>query len=370
MSGAQPRFVLRHASDAQKVQTARYLVKGWLGSTGLSVVYGESNSGKSFFAIDFGFHVAAGEPWQGRLVKQGRVLLLAAEGAAGIPNRLKAIKLANPEFFSRAESNFSYITGQFDLRSDTHCEEICALVRDQPPALLIIDTVAMTFGDAVENEAHAMALYVKQITALGAAFNCSIMLIHHPGKDSTRGLRGSSVLRAAVDTEVLITSDEKRGVRTAKITKQREGETGLHVAFVLRTVQLGSDPDGDPITSCVVMPTSGEPSECRAEPTGNSKAALQALQDAMRQAGCTVPDAPASLAGRHGVTTLTWLGVFLDQQKDKNLKEDSKLRNFRRGEKWLETNGYIKTLEEFVFLIHTDEGKGKPQDISPQFATQ
>lgn len=325
---------------------------------------------KSFFAIDFGFHVAAGEPWQGRLVKQGRVLLLAAEGAAGIPNRLKAIKLANPEFSSRAESNFSYITGQFDLRSDTHREEICALVRDQPPALLIIDTVAMTFGDAVENEAHAMALYVKQITALGAAFKCSIMLIHHPGKDSTRGLRGSSVLRAAVDTEVLITSDEKRGVRTAKITKQREGETGLHVAFVLRTVQLGSDPDGDPITSCVVMPTSGEPSECRAEPTGNSKAALQALQDAMRQAGCTVPDAPASLAGRHGVTTLTWLGVFLDQQKDKNLKEDSKLRSFRRGEQWLKTNGYIKTLEEFVFLIHTDEGKGKPQDISPQFATQ
>jgi RecA-family ATPase len=139
-------------------------VKGWLGSTGLSVVYGESNSGKSFFAIDFGFHVAAGEPWQGRLVKRGRVLLLAAEGAAGIPNRLKAIKLANPEFFSRAESNFSYITGQFDLRSDTHREEICALVRDQPPALLIIDTLALTFGDGLENEAGDMAQYVKQVS--------------------------------------------------------------------------------------------------------------------------------------------------------------------------------------------------------------
>nr|WP_213396474.1 AAA family ATPase [Yoonia sp.] len=368
MSGAQPRFVLRHASDAQKVQTARYLVKGWLGSTGLSVVYGESNSGKSFFAIDFGFHVAAGEPWQGRLVKQGRVLLLAAEGAAGIPNRLKAIKLANPEFSSRAESNFSYITGQFDLRSDTHREEICALVRDQPPALLIIDTLALTFGDGLENEAGDMAQYVKQVSALGAPFNCHVMLIHHPGKDASRGMRGSSVLRAAIDTEIIIETNARHGIRTAKITKQREGATGQTVGFELEVVELGTDEDGDPITSCVVVPISATSTQRRKVPTGNAKAALQALHDALEAHGRQVPHFPAATG--NAVEKSTWYEAFLANQGNKNLKSESSRKNFKRAATWLEENGYIETQGEYVWVSSADkDNDGHVPDMSDKFAT-
>jgi hypothetical protein len=367
--GGKPHFVLRRASDARKLQTAPYLVKGWLGSTGLSVMYGESNSGKTFFAIDLGFHVAAGEPWQGRPVKRGRVLLLAAEGAAGIPNRLAAIKEAKPDLFSRAEDNFSYMTGQFDLRSDTHREEICALVRDQPPALLIIDTLAMTFGDAVESEAHAMALYVKQTTALGAAFNCHVMLIHHPGKDASRGMRGSSVLRAAIDTEIMIETHARHGIGTAKITKQREGATGLTVGFELEVVELGADENGDPITSCVVVPASATSAERRRVPTGNARVALQALHEALEMLGRQVPHFPAATG--NAVEKSTWYKAFLANQGNTPMLPNSTRKNFNRAATWLEENGYIETQGEYVWLINANEDKeGHVPDMSEELATQ
>lgn len=353
VGGAQPRFVLRRASDARKLQTAQYLVKGWLGSTGLSVFCGESNAGKSFFAIDLGFHVAAGELWYGRPVKEGRVLLLAAEGAAGIPNRLAAIKVAKPNLFSRGKGNFSYMTGQFDLRSDTHCEEICALVRDQPPALLIIDTLAMTFGDGLENEAGDMAQYVKQVTALGAAFRCHVMLIHHPGKDATRGMRGSSVLRATIDTEIMIETHARHGIGTAKITKQREGATGLTVGFELEVVELGADEDGDPITSCVVVPASATSTQRRRVPTGNAKVALQALHDALEAHGRQVPHFPAATG--NAVEKSTWYKAFLANQGNTPVLPNSTRKNFNRAVTWLEENGYIETQGEYVRVRNADE---------------
>ena len=46
------------------------LVKRLLDIGGLSVVYGESNSGTSFFALDLAVHVARGLPWRGRRTKQ------------------------------------------------------------------------------------------------------------------------------------------------------------------------------------------------------------------------------------------------------------------------------------------------------------
>jgi hypothetical protein len=367
--GGKPRFVLRRASDARKLQTAPYLVKGWLGSTGLSVLYGESNAGKSFFAIDLGFHVAAGEPWQGRPVKQGRVLLLAAEGAAGIPNRLAAIKEAKPDLFSRAEDNFSFMTGQFDLRSDAHREEICAMVMDQPPALLIIDTLAMTFGDGLENEANCMAQYVKQVTALGAAFRCHVMLIHHPGKDASRGMRGSSVLRAAIDTEIMIETHARHGIGTAKITKQREGARGLTVGFELEVVELGADEDGDPITSCIVVPTSATSAARRRVPTENAKVALQSLHDALAARGRKVPNVPASVGD--AVEESKWREAFSAKQADKQLQPESIRKNFTRAAEWLKGNGYIETQGEFVWVINADEDKdGNVPDMSEELATQ
>ncbi|KAF0146125.1 MAG: ATPase AAA [Rhodospirillaceae bacterium] len=59
-----------------------------------------------------------------------------------------------------------------------------------------------------------------------------VALIHHAGKEESRGARGWSGLSAAVDTEILVKD------MTATLTKQRDGETGLQVKFSLAKVSL------------------------------------------------------------------------------------------------------------------------------------
>src|SRR5205085_1304830 len=74
------------------VLAGKPLVKGLLNRGGMSVLYGESNSGKSFVGLDLGYHIGKGVPWCGRKVHRGAVVYLAAEGGAGIYARLGALE--------------------------------------------------------------------------------------------------------------------------------------------------------------------------------------------------------------------------------------------------------------------------------------
>ncbi|MPY72009.1 MAG: hypothetical protein GEU92_18250 [Alphaproteobacteria bacterium] len=77
-------------------------------------------------------------------------------------------------------------------------------------------------------------------------------MVHHAGKDDARGARGHSSLRAATDTEISIKRAESGEFSIASIDKQRDGASGDKLPFELKEVQLGTDQDGDQITTAVV----------------------------------------------------------------------------------------------------------------------
>ena len=61
-------------ADIQPVLRLNHLVKGWLTKRGLSMLYGPSNAGKTFVALDLAMHVASGESWRRCKVNGGPVL--------------------------------------------------------------------------------------------------------------------------------------------------------------------------------------------------------------------------------------------------------------------------------------------------------
>jgi hypothetical protein len=54
------------------------LIAGTRDEGALSVIYGESNSGKTFVALDKAMAVATGKPWNGKATKRGLVVYVAA----------------------------------------------------------------------------------------------------------------------------------------------------------------------------------------------------------------------------------------------------------------------------------------------------
>jgi hypothetical protein len=281
---------LRPLGAIKPVLSSRYLVKGWIDREATSVVYGESNVGKTFFALDLAMHVAAGTPWHGAKVPPsgdafGCVVYVAGEGGSGMHNRVEALRRHNADLVRQAEERhgFTLLPTMLDLCGATDAEELVKAFATLPAriGLVVIDTLARTMGNGDENTARDMGAFVRSLDHIRNATGAHIMVIHHSGKDASKGARGSGSLRAAVDTEIELTRSGT--VIMAETRKQRDMPTGKVFAYLLQDVEIGHDEDGEPVTSAVVEPT--EPVKQRPRLSPQQKIGMQALDDALATKG-------------------------------------------------------------------------------------
>ncbi|GAB5350747.1 helicase RepA family protein [Qipengyuania sp. 483] len=269
------RMVSLDAIEA--VLSCNYLIKGWLTANGLSMLYGPSNAGKTFVALDMGMHIAAGQEWRGCKVNGGPVLYIAAEGGSGVLNRLAAFKRENPHM---ADAPFILLPIGVDLHGNIDAKALAAILKEYSPALVVVDTLARSMGEGDENTAKDTAQLVKNCDLIREATGAHVMLIHHTGKDEEKGARGSSAQRAAMDTEIMVSN------QAIKCKKQRDLIMPSDLHYVLRSVTLGTDEDGDPVTSAVVDPAD-KPVPIRKRLKGKDQVAMTALTNALSEHGRT-----------------------------------------------------------------------------------
>lgn len=56
-----------------------------------------------------------------------------------------------------------------------------------PVRLIILDTLARCFGGSDENAAKDMGAFIQGCDAIKAATQATVLIIHHSGKDRTKG---------------------------------------------------------------------------------------------------------------------------------------------------------------------------------------
>lgn len=241
------------ALDAWKAAGSEPLIEGLLDKGAMCVLYGPSNVGKSFLALDMAAHVALGRPWGGRKVAAGGVVYVVAEGARGVYKRVAALgRKMGPAW---AAAPFWIIPQPVDLSSPAGdmarlIEAVQGCARQCGPegvCLVVVDTLARVMAGADENTALDMGRLVGVFDRVRAATGAHLMVVHHTGKDLARGARGHSSLRAATDTELEV----GEGVLSAE--KQRDMEKGEDVRFALEGVELGVDDSGNVTRSAVVQ---------------------------------------------------------------------------------------------------------------------
>ncbi len=232
-------------------------VQGTLTKGAMSVVYGESNCGKTFFMSDMAFHIVQGKEWNGKRVEKGNVLYVCMEGSFGLKNRITAYRRE----FGVDLNGFLMMpcSVDFTAEEDGDIEELLALLETAKAelgeiSLIVIDTLARAIAGGDENSGQDMGVLVRKADVVRAHSGAHICFIHHSGKDKARGARGHSSLRAAVDTEIEISRAEEADYSTVKIAKQRDMEKGEDAYFKLKKVELGENRHGEKVTSCVVEP--------------------------------------------------------------------------------------------------------------------
>jgi hypothetical protein len=326
---------------------SNYLVKGLLDRGGFSVIYGESNVGKTFLALDLALHVAADTAWHQSRVCGGAVIYVAGEGGAGIKNRIAAIGLKAPELAARAEGRFTLLPTNLDLcTGDDAVALIAALSQTNVAhALIVIDTLARSMGAGDENTAKDMGLLVQSVDAIREATGAHVAIIHHSGKDAAKGARGSGSLRAAVDTEIELTRNRDTIIATTK--KQRDMICGAKFAYSLSSVDLGTDGDGDPITSAVVV-RADMPLNAAQPLKGQALIAMQAFGDALARHG-EVKHGDEYPRNRQCLSLEHWRETCDSHQLSSGEGESSKRVAFHKASKGLQEKGFIGVINGFAW---------------------
>jgi hypothetical protein len=244
------RFQVLAADEFANRPAPTWIIKHVLPQAELVVLFGASGAGKSFMALDMAGAIARGLPWRGKKVKQGRVVYIAAEGAGGFRNRMQAYAIQHQVDLAELDIGVIHAAPNLILKEDA-LDVAKAIKASGGADVVIVDTFAQTTPGANENAGEDMGKALAHCKGIHRATGAVVVLVHHAGKDPTKGARGWSGLRAAADAELEVVRTPTG--RALRLSKQKDGEDELEWGFDLEVVKIGVDEDLEPITSCVVI---------------------------------------------------------------------------------------------------------------------
>lgn len=246
-ASTETRYKLRSAVDLLHAEPISWRVKGVIPERGIAALYGASGSGKSFLAIDLAMSIAEGGAWCGYRVNPCPVVYVCLEGEAGLSVRIRAYQTKG-----MIPSTIDFIDQPLNLLNMNDVRDLVAVVRARsvPHGVVIIDTLNRAAPGMDENSSIDMGHAINAAKLIQQATNGMVILVHHTGKDTSKGMRGHSSLHAALDAAIEVRREGDS--REWSVAKAKDGADGLGHQFKLEVVELGTDTDGDPITSCVV----------------------------------------------------------------------------------------------------------------------
>jgi AAA domain len=281
------RFQLRPFEAITLSTTPNYLIKGILPRVGLAVVWGPPKCGKSFWTYDLAMHVALDRKYRGHKVRQGTVVYCALEGGVGFAGRVEAWRRRYLGTPPQGPVPFYLIDVPLDLVADRNA--LIQAIRQQaaePPAVVVIDTLNRAMvGD--ENKSEDMAKFIRAADVIRTAFDCLVIIIHHCGVAGSRP-RGHTSLAGADDAQIAIERD-KEGVITVTVEHMKDGEASAPMGSKLERVELGKDDDGDPMSSCVIVPAEIKTKETKKKLPVGQECGLNALKTVIENGGRVQP---------------------------------------------------------------------------------
>lgn len=241
---------------ADQLGPPEWLVRNILERNVIACLYGPPDSFKSFFGLDLGLSLASDRALYGKKVKAGPVLVLIGEGRNGYLRRIRAWCLHNGVDPADIQIHISSTSGS--LTSEIGRAELEAVVAEfsakhGPPVLVLVDTLARNFGPGDESSSRDMGAALDTCAAIRDMTGASVLLIHHSGKDASKGARGSSALYGGVDAEYQM-SRQPDGTVLLVNNKMKDAPRHPPITLRFEVVELGIfDDEGEQVTSGVLV---------------------------------------------------------------------------------------------------------------------
>jgi hypothetical protein len=343
-------FKLIQFDDLALATGRNYLVKGLVPRRGLVVAWGPPKCGKSFFMFDLTMHIALGWPYRERRVQQGTVVYCALEGADGFKARAEAFRRQHLAGHG-SPVPFHLMTTPLNLIEDYKAllESISVQVQGETPVAVVLDTLNRSLVGS-ESKDEDMAHYLRAAGAIEARYACAVLIVHHSGIDASRP-RGHTSLTGAADAQLAVKRDGNGRVLVT-LEWMKDGPEGAVLASRLESVVVGTDADGDEITSCVVVADDEPPADKPAAGrrlAPRHKLALDALTEALLDHGADAPAMFKLPAGTKAVNLDHWK----EELKRRGVIEPDAAnprQDFKRIRESLEARSLIAERDKLVWL--------------------
>jgi hypothetical protein len=252
---------------------------------GSSTIYGAYESYKTFVALDMLLSLAAGRPWMGREMKPCAVLYVAGEGQHGLAQRILGWCEAKND--GARPADFLLLPEAIAIPDRGNLDKLLRTVDALPAGagVVALDTITRMSGGGSLNDEKDMQQYVLGMDRLRRHTGGHIMNVGHSGKDKEKGLLGSIVLPAAMETIICVerTGDALKLVNSNPKGKQKDGPNFPDIA--LRTQVSRFRQADEEASTLVLMPDENPVREAAqkgpAKPQGaNQQTIMAALKKA------------------------------------------------------------------------------------------
>lgn len=214
------RFPLIPRAGLSQLPPPTWRVQNYITDGGFAVLYGPSGCGKTFIALSLTMSIATGRSWNGCEVQHGRVVYVAGEGVAGLDQRATAWEIHGNG--GETVTAIDFVPLAVNLLDQAQVTEFIQVIKTmpEPPTQIVLDTLARCIVGGDENSAKDMGNAIASIDRIRRETGAGVLVIHHTGKGNQDTERGSSALRGAADTMILVKNDDGR--ITVSCEKQKD----------------------------------------------------------------------------------------------------------------------------------------------------
>lgn len=203
------KFKLIHASELDSLSRSKFIAGTKIVERGYNLWYGQSETGKSFHAMDAGYHIALTRP----------VVYVAAEGAGSLAQRRDAWQ----QHYGLSLGQIYFVPLAVNLLDSVEVWDFIEVIKAKfsEVELVVFDTKSRCMVGGEENSAKDDGIQVDNCNQIQRALGCAVVAIHHSGATDLRE-RGSTVSRNAAD--IVISFQRNDDLITVSCSKLKDGE--------------------------------------------------------------------------------------------------------------------------------------------------
>jgi hypothetical protein len=257
--GAVQPFPYAVLQEIEPELTSKFVIHNLIPYEAFGEIYAPPGGGKTSIAVDMALHIASGRYYRGRRTERHPVVYIALEGHGGINNRVVAAR--RHLGLDDQEIAFALVKVSANFQVKETAQRVAANVKamierfgiEEPCNPVVpIDTfqAALGGGGSDCDPTHVTRL-IENVKAELISIGCTVIVIHHTGKDAAKGARGWSGLLGALDFELEI--DRKKDARFMYVSKQRDTtDEQPAMCYRLFGLELGENQYGEKVTAAVV----------------------------------------------------------------------------------------------------------------------